>query len=85
MGKPIDRLSTRKQIMLGIAWFGPWIAFAVLASDVLPVRWRFGQWPEVIRSLLILLFVIFNVVDAVFSFWYVFGRGQDEQESDNPA
>ena len=80
-----SKLSVRQQVLLGFLWLMPWTVFGVLATDVLPVRWRFGQWPEGIRSLMIFLFVLFNILDFVFSVWYVFGRDNHERETDISA
>lgn len=60
-------------LLLGFFGLVPWATFGVFATDMLPVHWQFGQWPVGVRSALILLFVLFNVLDFGFSVWWFFG------------
>jgi hypothetical protein len=74
----LTSLPAWKQYALVAAWVLPWVAFGILATDVLPESWRFQAWPVGIRSLSIGLFGIFMVADVLFSIWYLFFRSHDD-------
>jgi hypothetical protein len=74
----LTALPVWQQYALGFAYIFPWVAFGILATDVLPESWRFQTWPESIRGICVALFVVFIIADTVFAFWYLFFRSHDD-------
>jgi hypothetical protein len=74
----LTSLSVWQQYALAAAWVFPWIAFGILAADVLPESLRFQTWPDCIRSICIAFFIVFVIADSVFAFWYLFFRSHDD-------
>ena len=77
-----SKLSIQQQMLLGLGWLVPWAAFGVLALDLLPVHWRFGQLPVGVEFALILLFMVFNALAFGFTAWYFVGRHELEKMAD---
>jgi hypothetical protein len=68
----------RMQLALCAAWLLPWVAFAALATDILPESCRFQKWPAGAQAACQALFCIFVVADALFTVWYVFLRSHND-------
>lgn len=67
-----------QQFAIAVALLLPWVAFGLLATDVLPETWHFQNWPDSVRTISILLFAVFMIADVVFAFWYLFSRSHDD-------
>lgn len=74
----ITSLPVWQQYALVVVWVLPWVAFGILATDILPESWQFQSWPGGVRSLFIALFCIFMIADVIFSVWCLFLRSPDE-------
>jgi len=74
-------LPVGQQCALVAAWVFPWLAFGILATDVLPEAWRFQTWPEWVRSLSIIGFGCFMAADVLFAVWYLFRRPDDDTKA----
>lgn len=77
MSDPMERLSSKAQKAVVALFILPWVAFGFLTTDVLPVAWQFGNWPETAKELSAFLFSVFLVAETVFSFWYFSGHQRE--------
>ncbi len=67
----LSSLPTRQQNALAGLSLLPWLIFGVLALDLLPMSWRFGTWPESLRTLCIGVFSLYVLAETLFYIWYL--------------
>jgi len=67
----LTSLSTRQQNALAGLSLLPWLIFGVLGSDLLPISWRFGTWPEGLRTLCIGAFILYALAETLFFICYL--------------
>ena len=73
MWKRLTSLKPWQQYLIGAAWVAPWFA-PQLATSWLPESVRFATWPESLRALSVIAFILFVAVDVGVSYWFLFIR-----------
>jgi hypothetical protein len=70
--KKLASLPVWQQMLVGAVLLFPWVAYWLVSTDILPQAWRFNQWPEGIRLISSLLFLVFIVAELLFSIrWFM--------------
>jgi hypothetical protein len=65
------------QLVLGVLWLLPWIAFTLVVSDFVPPTWRFSAWPPLLQFTGATFFGAFVVGELIAGILY-FRRDESE-------
>lgn len=74
--RPIQAMPRKRQKALLLLHVGPWVAFLVVALNLLPAAWQFARWPDWLQNGAAVAFGLYVLGDTIFALRQAFRSGR---------